>query len=372
MSQLCRALSNQVIISCRNLIDLSILFEGRTRSSMKIFQECIRCCSTYKSMYNKVKLTNDRTGDSQWNSDLKIILNSVDTFMERCQEMIELCETMLIYGRLDETQDVPKPTFGFTRGAEFEKVCDKIEDLFHESFSKVEQVQDCILDVQSSDWYREMNRFRKDMKKIDTIAENLILESFNMVKNVEEGLLTLQSLYEYSKRPSLFNVIEKKTAMVYKMFWDELQEAKLSLLSEKNSYARLMPKYAGRAWTSLVKKTQLKSLYDLFQEKLWLPKVTIAVEIESLYQDVIQTFDEAILSNYKRWLEVAESKIGVRLKRSLICRSLQKPGLLEVNIDRKLLYVFSEAKLWVDMGFPIPNEMSQLVARRNELTLLYR
>ena len=111
---------------------------------------------------------------------------------------------------------------------------------------------------------------------------------------------------------------------------------------------------------------------QLFQEKLWLPKVTIAVEIESLYQDVIQTFDEAILSNYKRWLEAAESKIGVRLKRSLICRSLQKPGLLEVNIDRKLLYVFSEAKLWVDMGFPIPNEMSQLVARRNELTLLYR
>lgn len=57
---------------------------------------------------------------------------------------------------MDETVEIPKPSFALTRGAEFEAVCETIESKFRISLKKIENVQDSIFDVNSSTWYESI------------------------------------------------------------------------------------------------------------------------------------------------------------------------------------------------------------------------
>lgn len=54
VENLFKALSNQIIILCRNFIDLTELFQGKTRRSIEKFKECIDICESYKLLYDKV------------------------------------------------------------------------------------------------------------------------------------------------------------------------------------------------------------------------------------------------------------------------------------------------------------------------------
>lgn len=54
MTNLFIALSNQIIIICRDLIDLRQVFKGKTRASIQMFSNCIRACKEYKKRYIKV------------------------------------------------------------------------------------------------------------------------------------------------------------------------------------------------------------------------------------------------------------------------------------------------------------------------------
>jgi len=54
ISNLFNAFSNQVVVMCKDFIDLTEVFAGKTRKSMKILDECIKLCENYKTLYYKV------------------------------------------------------------------------------------------------------------------------------------------------------------------------------------------------------------------------------------------------------------------------------------------------------------------------------
>lgn len=55
--------------------------------------------------------------------------------------MIEICETMIVFGRHDETETIPKLLFGGSKGEEFEKWADRISQMFHDSLVEIENVR---------------------------------------------------------------------------------------------------------------------------------------------------------------------------------------------------------------------------------------
>jgi len=60
--------------------------------------------------------------------------------------------------RMDETENVPKPRFGGTRGGEFENICEKVEMTFSENLQAIRDVQQNILDVRATAWYDDILR----------------------------------------------------------------------------------------------------------------------------------------------------------------------------------------------------------------------
>jgi dynein heavy chain len=65
---------------------------------------------------------------------------------------------LVLCSRMDETQNVPKPRFGGTRGEKFENICEKIEKTFSENLQAIRDVQQNILDVRATAWYDDIVR----------------------------------------------------------------------------------------------------------------------------------------------------------------------------------------------------------------------
>lgn len=128
--------------------------------------------------------------------------------------MIEICEAMIVFGRHDETESLPKPTFGGSKGEEFNKWAERIERMFSESLDDIAKVQFRILDVQAATWFDDILKFKSKMKDIEVVLENLTNAVFDNVANLEEGIEALAGFYTFQKRKTMVALFDAKTLEV--------------------------------------------------------------------------------------------------------------------------------------------------------------
>lgn len=258
---LCRALSNQIILLCTDYIDLRVVFQRKhSRAAIAMFQTCIDCLTKYIKAYVLVADSHTEFSCKPWKLEKSSMFNHVDSFIQRCKDMIEVCEAMITFGRFDENEPIPKPKFGGNRGPEFESVCDKIESMFVECLEDVEKVSEMIFNVQNAEWFDEILKFRNRMKDIEIVVENLVNDVFSQIKTMDDGVEALAAFYNYSLRPTLKTLFDRKTIQVYKLFHQEIQDCKQDLVEEQTTYPMHFPYFAGRAMMSSMKKSRLQML----------------------------------------------------------------------------------------------------------------
>ncbi|KAJ9574123.1 hypothetical protein L9F63_008537, partial [Diploptera punctata] len=350
---LCRAVSNQVILQCIRSVNLNYIFEGNTRAGIRISQ---------------FHTTNS---DVPWDLDVGPIFNHVDSFVQRCRDMIEVCEAMITFGRMDDAENIPKPRFSGTRGEEFEKICEKIEKDFRCHLKEIQNIQTTILDVKIPSWYDDIFRFRIQMKELEVIIENLIVAVFEQVDNVEEGVQALQAVFHYAKRDTIRPLFDRKTVEVYKMFGEEILETKKDMVEEHLNLLPGLPHFSGRATITRLKKNRLMQLMKILDDAKWLPPCGMGDEVRIQYDKLLITMEESVKNLYRKWQDTLEENIQSRLDKPLLVKSHYKPGLLESNFDRVLLNVCREAEYWQRLKFEVPTVISTVYNKWSSLKLLY-
>ncbi|XP_034231069.1 dynein heavy chain 2, axonemal [Thrips palmi] len=372
LTVICRALSNQIILQCGSTVDLDdILHGGHTHSGIKTLNNCITCCEQYKMLYDKIAGAHLRLKKMSWDLDRPTIFNHVDSFVQRCRDMIDVCEAMIVFGRVDETEEIAKPQFFGTRGPEFERICDKIEQNFFSALQDIKDVQHTILDVQASTWYDSIFRFRKRVRDIEIIVDNLVAAAFENVRNVEEGIDVLWATYQYAKRPNLKDLFEKKTYQVYDSFSNALLKMKTMLVSEKEKHPVVMASYSGRAMMALMKKRELLKIIDRLNDAEWMLLSGKGEEVRSQYKKISVSVDEYVKDLHRRWLVALDDDVSKLLNRKLLVPSTSRPGLLEPNFDRRIQSIVQEAWYWTDMSMSVPTSVQHLANRWKSLSFLY-
>lgn len=99
ITNLFKALSNQIIILCRTYIKLDELFEGETKKALGEFSKCIDCCKKYREIYDVMAEAHNDKNPGSWELDTGSIFNYIDSFVQRCFDMLDVCNCMIIFGR---------------------------------------------------------------------------------------------------------------------------------------------------------------------------------------------------------------------------------------------------------------------------------
>jgi dynein heavy chain len=99
---------------------------------------------------------------------LNSIFAQIDAFVQRCTELIEICEGQLQFARKGADSHIPQ--FGGSRGPEIEHILEEIKESFGKHLLKIKgSDKDKILDVKASRWHDEFNVFKNGVKQIYSI-----------------------------------------------------------------------------------------------------------------------------------------------------------------------------------------------------------
>ncbi|XP_025073207.1 dynein-1-beta heavy chain, flagellar inner arm I1 complex-like, partial [Pogonomyrmex barbatus] len=204
---LCEAISTQIVYQCKNYVNVQEILEGNAENGINILQKCICCCQTYKTIYNKViKITALIKSNSVWDVNRQLVFNHIDTFIQRCHDVIEICNSSVVFGSIINMKMVVLSHLYI--------YCCRIENLFYESLDKIKKIRDDILDVTKSSWLENMLKFRNFIMELENMVKNLIDCIFKEIKNVEEGIEAIYALQRFKYKESLRNILSRKWVQV--------------------------------------------------------------------------------------------------------------------------------------------------------------
>ncbi|XXQ31513.1 AAA+ ATPase domain-containing protein [Plasmodiophora brassicae] len=254
LTGLLRKVSSQIIKQCTKAIDLNEIFNGDVHASMVHLRESISCGVEWRRIYERTVEAVRRSSSSQaaWNFDPSSIFAQIEAFVQRCRELLEVCEGQVQFARKSSTEShgkTPLPTFGGSRGAETEKALHDIEDAFEKHIERLRGLDYNILDVKATDWHDDYNFFKNGVKDLEVMMTNVISSAFDSVSTVASGVELLEAFAILAKRVSMKTILNRKIADVFTMLKSEVLWIKRDFdrHHEAPPLPPCQPKYAGRA-----------------------------------------------------------------------------------------------------------------------------
>lgn len=119
MKGLLTKISNQIIKRCRAKIDKNDMLEGDVEKCMADLEESIDCCRQWKVICQQQQyMIKKYSSRKNWDLDTdETIFAENEAFIQRCKDLMEICEGQLQFARKGEKQVMPY--FGGTKGPEY-------------------------------------------------------------------------------------------------------------------------------------------------------------------------------------------------------------------------------------------------------------
>lgn len=369
-----RDLSNRIIRFCTEIINLDKILSGSSRFGIKVCNLSLNCCLTYKGVYSFMSKENVKYDQSLGLTlDNAMIFNHVDAFMERLNDVIDICESMIVFGRLDETESIPKPKFGGTTGPEFEKATETVESQFLTTLNTLNtDCKELILNVHKNDWYEEVLKYRRTVQSMDETVQRLMSNVFLHVCNVEEAIESLNAMLFYSYRGSIRKSYLRQVTEVWMLFCNELESTSKVLMDRSKVHESWVPYYASRAISYRTNIERLTWLRNRLNSSEWLPNVTEALIALNKFETLRKEFDKQIRKSFEEWQKnCCSTALNQKLDRFLLARSKKKKGLLECNIDASVLTICEQSQHFLRLGFSLQGPVRKIFEKYETLRFVY-
>ncbi|XP_052234681.1 dynein axonemal heavy chain 2-like isoform X14 [Dreissena polymorpha] len=170
-----------------------------------------------------------------------------------------------------------------------------------------------------------------------------------------------------SGREAIKRTIDKKTVDVYAMFNEELNAVKKELTQKTIPQSPSHPKFAGQAlWARQLKRRIERSMMAL-DRAFFLPQIGSGKEVMTQYQQLCMALDEYIRKTFHEWTLTIDKEPVKKLEVPLMCRSLERPPMLDINFSKDLLKMFQEIHYWERLMFETPHYAVHVYNKREDL-----
>ncbi|GMH50243.1 hypothetical protein TrRE_jg3287 [Triparma retinervis] len=367
LTGLLRKISNQIIRRCCDQISLDEIFKGDVEASMVSLDETIRCGVAWKQIYRRTAKAINMTpgsGTQRWNFDEASIFAQIDAFVQRCRDLLEVCEGQIQFARKSSStkgESGPLPEFGGTKGAEITKALLDIEASFETQIERLRKLDYEILDVKTSRWHDDYNYFKNGVKDLEVMYANVITTAFDGVAQVSAGVILLEIFYSLAKRLGIKRCVEKKTADIYSLFIKQCQSIRSEFDEQRKSppLRPNEPQYAGTALWARSLSVMVQEAWAMLQGAKYLVTTRESIEAEEVFNKLMGVLNDFKSQHYQHWVETLEeidsTELQKRLEQPLIKKITSAAeseqfdvplGHLVCNFDQQLLALFTEVHYW--------------------------
>ncbi|XP_075848159.1 dynein axonemal heavy chain 2 [Microtus pennsylvanicus] len=370
LTSLFRKMSNEIIRLCCHSISLDRIFEGYVSSSKEDLQGCISCCHAWKDHYLRAVQMHTQFSSRGWVLDQTSIFAQVDAFVQRCKDLIEVCECQYHFARWEDGKQGPLPCFFGAQGPQITRNLLEIEDIFHRNLQMLRAVRGGILDVKNTSWHEDYNKFRAGVKDLEVMTQNLITSAFELVRDVEHGVLLLDTFHRLATREAIMRTYEKKAVDLYMLFNSELALVNRELNKKWPYLEPYMAQYSGQAHWVRILRRRIDRVMNCLAGAHFLPHIGTGEESVHTYQQMVQAIDELVRKTFQEWTATLDKDCIRRLDTPLLRISQEKAGMLDVNFDKTLLILFVEIDYWERLLFETPHYVMNVAERAEDLRIL--
>eukprot|EP00842_Homolaphlyctis_polyrhiza_P004409 jgi/Hompol1/496/HPOL_003922-RA len=371
LTSLLRKVSNEIIRRCCAKISLEEIFHGDVQASMASLQDSISCGESWKQIYKKTCAHIAKYAKGVWDFDQSSIFAQIDAFVQRCRDLLEVCEGQIQFARkISGGEKAPVPFFGGSRGPEIAKSLEDIEVAFEKLISSLWAIRKHILDVKATRWHDDYNNFKQGVKDLEVMMQNVIISAFEGATTVESGVELLDIFHHLAKREAIKRTVEKKTADVYQILLQELNVVKIEFETHRKTpdIMRSQPDFAGSAYWARALLRRIQSSMTCLTSAYYLPHTILAEEAKAQYDPLISSLEEYISKTHTEWVGSLGSALLEKLDGVLMSH---RPGeLLEMKFDKNLLRLFAEITYFQKLKCDIPFHVQEIYTKKEELRVL--
>ncbi|KAI8923518.1 dynein heavy chain and region D6 of dynein motor-domain-containing protein [Entophlyctis helioformis] len=371
LTSLLRKVSNEIIRRCCAKISLDDIFHGDVQASMASLQDSINCGESWKQIYKRTCAHIVRYAKGVWDFDQSSIFAQIDAFVQRCRDLLEVCEGQIQFSRkLSGGEKAPIPFFGGSRGPEIAKSLEDIELAFEKLISSLWNIRKHILDVKATRWHDDYNNFKQGVKDLEVMMQNVIISAFEGASTVEAGVELLDVFHHLAKREAIKRTVEKKTADVYQILLQELNTVKIEFETHRKTpdIMRSQPDFAGSAYWARALLRRIQSSMSCLANAYYLPHTILAEEAKAQYDPLVASLEEYNSKTHIEWATNIGSNLIERLDGMLMAH---RPGeMLEMKFDKELLRLFAEISYFQKLKADIPFHVQEIYSKKEELRIL--
>ena len=359
------------------------MLDGDVEKCIRDLNDAIECGKKWREIYDRNVEIINKASERKWGFSANSIFASVEAFVQRCSELIEICQGQLQFALKGNETQIPK--FEGTKASEIVGILLEIKGAFRKLIDKFRaSKKEKILDVKASNWHDEYNSFKAGVKELDVMYQNVIDYSFKQVTTVEQGVDMLEAFDYLAKRDSIRVCVKKKAIEIMNLFINEIEMAKQELEQKK---MMSFPLHHGKHSGAAILIRSILFRLEKFKEKIdKLYFIDEHIKAPALEKYSITTKQmESMIKDQKlsQWKEENKAfEEAANLNKTiesvtLLCRPDEhsedyklpdllkpKPKHIESNFDRKLLRLITEVSAWkvlIPFNIRVPNEADEFV-----------
>ena len=364
---LIREICNAIINRCRHDIDGEKIFSlikgesvGEAHGKLTL---ALDVCSKFKDAYFEYKTK----AKNQWKITTNALFVRLDSFSERCHDIMHLTGTILQFTKLE------KIDIGNTKGKTLSATVAQIHLEFTKAVEEFTTVSYDIMDIEKREFDDDFYKFRQSIKELERRLASILTQGFDDCDTIIGKFKLLDSFEGLLNRPIIQDELEKKHITLLELYKQDLKtvatifmegKALVDKIDERAPISNNLPPIAGALnWTSGLLE-RIKEPMD----KLSLLSQSIQdreeyKDVQKLYASLCKNLREYNLQKISEWERGVEAHTEDQLNKFLLYREatpLAEEGFVRVNFDPILVRLLREVKYLLLLDHQVPERASLL------------
>ena len=311
-----RKISNEIIIRFRAHVPVSEILDGDVEFAMSRLHDAINCGVEWKLIFHRtvesIKRQRARYG-REWEIDDASVFAQIDAFVQRCRDLIEVCENQVQFVRKSAAtkgSPGPVPHFGGTKAQEIVSGIRGIQISFEQHVDRLRKLEYDVLDVRVSRWHDDYHHFKNAVKDLEVMYTNVLNAALEGNSTVSEGVILIETFSRLAKREAIKRCVDKRASDTQNLFMKLVLWTRSEFDSSRlNPPLRAQePQYAGSALWAQSLATLVTESYDSLIRLKNILSVRDFEEAKEAHTALISVIQDFKVSRYNQWVDDLQEK----------------------------------------------------------------
>ncbi|PNW78281.1 hypothetical protein CHLRE_09g403800v5 [Chlamydomonas reinhardtii] len=344
MQEIC----NDLIMQACKYVPGSDLIQMEPSEAVDKLRMTLRVLGTFKNYYFEYRaLSMQDTPENPWKFQNNSLFARLDSFLERCHDMMDLMSTCMQFNRLERVE------IGGTKGKVLTNGVKAIHQDFTSAVEKFQQVTYDVMDVDAKQFDEDFFGFRVVIKELERRLAAIIIQAFDDCTTIGTTFKLLDSFEGLLDREVIAHDLEKKHTDLLHSYARDLKDVAdlFHQYKDRPIVAKNSAPYSGAAYWV---RGLMERIKDPMDRLLTMNKMVLESE---LFREIQRTYDHLWeeMTEYRTravdaWCAqvaaTSDEKLNLPLL-SLIEETADGIRVLGVNFDPALVRLLRETKYFL-------------------------